>query len=131
MKNIIYYTIFSCILISCNNSSKQVDNIEESAAVEQAETISDTKTTYDRNLANFKAMMDAWNNQDVEAALKLMADDFMETGTGYGEQDRNKEEWKAQNEGMMTVMKPTLKQAIYLPGVDTVSLEMDGSVRYY
>ena len=43
MKNIIYYTIFSCILISCNNSSKQVDNTEESAAVEQAETISDTK----------------------------------------------------------------------------------------
>ena len=28
-------------------------------------------------------------------------------------------------------MKPTLKQAIYLPGIDTVSLEMDGSVRYY
>ena len=32
---------------------------------------------------------------------------------------------------MMTIMKPTLKQAIYLPGIDTVSLEMDGSVRYY
>ena len=131
MKNIIYFTIFSCMLISCNNSTKQVDNNEENKAVEQAESTSDTKATYDRNLANFKAMLDACNNQDVEAALKLMADDFMETGTGYGEQDRNKEEWKAQNEGMMTVMKPTLKQAIYLPGVDTVSLEMDGSVRYY
>jgi len=131
MKKLIYYTLFSCILISCNNSSKQVDNNEESAAVEQAETSSDTKTNYDRNLANFKAMLDAWNNQDVEAALNLMADDFMETGTGYGEPDRNKEEWKAGNEGMMTIMKPTLKQAIYLPGIDTVSLEMDGSVRYY
>ena len=47
MKKIIYYTIFSCILVSCNNSSKQVDNTEESAAVEQVETSSDTKTTYD------------------------------------------------------------------------------------
>ena len=131
MKNIIYYTIISCFLISCSNNSKQVDNTEESTIVEQAETSSDTKATYDRNLANFKSMMDAWNNQDIGAALNLMADDFMETGTGYGEQDRNKEEWKAQNEGMMTVMKPTLKQAIYLPGIDTVSLEMDGSVRYY
>ena len=131
MKNIIYYTIFSCILISCNNSPKQVDNTEQSAAVEQAEPSSDKKETYDRNVANFKAMLDAWTNQDVEAALNLMADDFMETGTGYGEQDRNKEEWKAQNKEMMTIMKPTLKQAIYLPGVDTVSLEMDGSVRYY
>ena len=37
------------------------------------------QTNYDRNLANFKAMLDAWNNQDVEAALNLMADDFMET----------------------------------------------------
>lgn len=131
MKNIIYCTIFSCILISCNNSSKQVDNSEESAAVEQAETSSDIKTTYDRNLANFKTLLDAWNNQDVEAAYNLMADDFMETGTGYGEPNRNKEEWKAGNEGMMAIMKPTLKQAIYLPGIDTVSLEMDGSVRYY
>ena len=31
----------------------------------------------------------------------------------------------------MSIMKPTLKQAIYLPGIDTVSFEMDGSVRYY
>ena len=131
MKNIIYFTIFSCMLISCNNSAKQVVNNEENTAVEQAETISDTKTTYDRNLANFKAMIDALNNQDVEAALNLMADDFMETGTGYGEPDRNKEEWKAGSEGILTIMKPTLKQAVYLPGVDTISLEMDGSVRYY
>jgi hypothetical protein len=131
MKNIIYYTIFSCILISCNNSSKQVDSNAESAAVEQAESSSNTKATYDRNVANFKAMFDAWSNQDVEAALNLMADNFMETGTGYGEPDRTKEEWKTQTEGMMTIMKPTLKQAIYLPGIDTVSLEMDGSVRYY
>ena len=131
MKNIIYFTIFSCILISCNNSSKQVEKTEESAAVEQSETSADKKATYNRNLANFKAMFDAWSNQDVEAALNLMADDFMETGTGYGEPDRNKEEWKTQTEGMMTIMKPTLKQAIYLPGIDTVSLEMDGSVRYY
>ena len=131
MKNIIYYTILSFVLISCNSSTKQVDNSEESVAVEQAETSSDIKTTYDRNLANFKAMLDAWNNQDVEAATNLMADDFIETGTGYGEPDRNKEEWKAGNEGMMSIMKPTLKQAIYLPGIDTASLQMDGSVRYY
>ena len=131
MKNIIYYTIFSCILISCNNNSKQVDNLEESATVEKAESSSNTKATYDRNVANFKAMFDAWSNQDVEAALNLMADDFMETGTGYGETDRNKEEWKTQTQGMMTIMKPTLKQAIYLPGIDTVTMEMDGSVRYY
>ena len=71
MKNIIYFTIFSCILISCNNSSKQVEKTEESAAVEQAETSADKKATYNRNLANFKAMFDAWSNQDVEAALNL------------------------------------------------------------
>ena len=131
MKNIIFYTFLCCFFISCSNSSKQVDKTEESTTVEQVETIDDTKATYDRNVANFKTMLNAWTNQDVEAALNLMADDFMETGTGYGEQDRNKEEWKTQNEGMMTIMKPTLKQAIYLPGIDTVSLEMDGSVRYY
>ena len=131
MKNSIFYTILSFVLISCNNNIKQVNNTDESTAVEQVETSVDTKAIYNRNVANFKAMLDAWSNQDVEAALNLMADDFMETGTGYGEPDRNKEEWKTQSEGMMSIMKPTLKQAIYLPGIDTVSFEMDGSVRYY
>ena len=81
-------------MISCNNNSKQVNNTEESTAVEQVETSVDTKAIYNRNVANFKAMFDAWSNQDVEAAMNLMADDFMETGTGYGEPDRNKEEWE-------------------------------------
>ena len=116
MKRIFYFTIIIFLASSC-------------AAT--ADENNETEATYNKNLANFKALMDAWNNQDVESALTLMADDFIETGTGFGEQDKNKEEWKTANEGMMTIMKPTLKQAIYLPGIDTVSMEMDGSVRYY
>ena len=55
MKNIIFYTFLCCFFISCSNSSKQVNNAEESTAVEQVETSVDTKAIYDRNVANFKA----------------------------------------------------------------------------
>ena len=132
MKRIFYFTIIIFLASSCAAPANENNEaVAEEEAVEQVETNSESEATYERNLANFKALMDAWNNQDVESALTLMADDFIETGTGFGEQDKNKEEWKTANEGMMTIMKPTLKQAIYLPGIDTVSMEMDGSVRYY
>ena len=64
-------------------------------------------------MASFEKLCKAWGDQDLEGALNLMADDFMERGTGLGEPDRTKEE-KANNEAMMSIMKPTLKQAIFL-----------------
>ena len=65
MKNSIFYLSFF-VLISCNNNSKQVNNAEESTAVEQVETSVDTKAIYNRNVANFKAMFDAWSNKTLK-----------------------------------------------------------------
>ena len=63
--------------------------------------------------------------------MAYLADDFVEVGTGFNEPDRNKEEHKAQMTMMMSMMKPTMKNAVFLPGVDSTTLEADGSVRYY
>ena len=124
MKNLFLYVMLCGIMISCGNSSKQTDNSKENAAAE-------VKATYEKNVATFEKLFEAWAGQDVDGSLSLLADNFLESGTGVGEPDRTKEEWKANMEMMMSVMKPTLKQAMFLPGVDTATLEIDGSVRYY
>jgi hypothetical protein len=123
MKNLFYSLLFSSLIVSCGDNAS--DDATASANADN------TKATYEKNVASFEKLCKAWGDQDLEGALNLMADDFMENGTGLGEPNRTKEEWKANNEMMMGIMKPTLKQAMFLPGVDTTTLAMDGSVRYY
>lgn len=110
--------------MSCNNNPTTTD-------AETSNGNTAVKATYEANAANLEKLLNTWGDQDIEGALSLMADDFIETGTGLGEPNRTKEEWKANMEMMMSVMKPTLKESMFLPGVDTTSLTMDGSVRYY
>tara|TARA_B100001287_G_scaffold229813_1_gene200229 strand:- start:2976 stop:3542 length:567 start_codon:yes stop_codon:yes gene_type:complete len=130
MKKIFFTLLLGGLAISCSNkSATSNENATENA--ETATDNTDLKARYEANAASFQKLCDAWGNQDVETSLALMADDFTEKGTGMGEPDRTKEEWKANMEMMMGVMKPTLKQAMFLPGVDTTTLAMDGSVRYY
>ena len=130
MKKIFFTLLLGGLVASCtDNSATGNEAATENAATSTDNT--DIKATYEANVASFEKLCKAWGEQDLEGALNLMADDFMERGTGLGEPDRTKDEWKANNEAMMSIMKPTLKQALFLPGVDTTTLAMDGSVRYY
>ena len=124
MKNLFYFLLFSSLIVSCGDNAS--DTAETTSAHDD-----NTKATYEKNVESFKKLCKAWEEKDIEGALSLMAEDFEEKGTGLGEPDRTKQEWKANNEGMMEIMTPTLKQAMFLPGVDTTTLAMDGSVRYY
>jgi hypothetical protein len=130
MKKILFTLLIGGLVASCGNNSA-TGNEDATSNAETSNENNDLKATYETNAANLEKLFNTWGEQDVEGALSLMADDFKEVGTGMGEPDRTKEEWKANMEMMMDVMKPTLKQAMYLPGVDTTSLTMDGSVRYY
>ncbi|MBL6660223.1 MAG: hypothetical protein ISP70_01885 [Crocinitomicaceae bacterium] len=130
MKKIFFTLLLGVLVVSCNNNSA-TGNEDATNNAETSNDNTDVKATYETNAANLEKLLNTWGAQDVEGALSLMADDFTEVGTGMGEPDRTKEEWKANMEMMMGVMKPTLKTAMFLPGVDTTSLAMDGSVRYY
>tara|TARA_B110000037_G_scaffold39279_1_gene48516 strand:- start:10869 stop:11435 length:567 start_codon:yes stop_codon:yes gene_type:complete len=130
MKNFFFTLLMGGLVVSCSNDMA-TGNEDSTTNAETSNENTDIKATYETNAENLKKLLNTWEEQDVEGALSLMADDFTEVGTGMGEPDRTKEEWKANMEMMMGVMKPTLKQAIFLPGVDTTSLAMDGSVRYY
>ena len=126
MKKIFFTLILGVLVVSCNNNSATGNENDEALNTNSA-----VKATYETNAATLEKLLNTWGTQDIEGALSLMADDFTEVGTGMGEPDRTKEEWKANMEMMTDIIKPTLKKAMFLPGVDTTSLAMDGSVRYY
>ena len=92
-------------------------------------TPSDQNPGYGQNMASMKAMFDGFQNKSIDPTL--FAEDFVDVGTGFEEGDRNKEEAMQQWKMMTRVMDAELVNAIYLPGIDTLSQQLDGSVRYY
>lgn len=127
----ITYLIALILFISCANETDTKIEISEANTIESSSEAEDKNETYQRNSSNLKILFDHWEAKDVESSVSLLSDDFVETGTGFGEKDRNRSEWKANMDDMMSVMTPSLKNAIYLPGIDTVNFDPDGSVRYY
>ena len=113
MKPFFYLFLSSIVLISCQSEEKT------------------TSEVFERNAENLQNLFSAWEAQDVDVSMAFLSDDFVEIGTGFNEPDRNKEQHKEQMTNMMGMMKPMLKNAVFLPGVDSTTLEVDGSVRYY
>ena len=86
-------------------------------------------TTFEANKATVERLFSGFENKTPDGSI--LAEDFREVGTGMDEPDRNKAETLANWNQMMNMMDMELKQAIYLPGIDTTSFSLDGSVRYY
>jgi len=108
---------FSCaILALCLLSACNTNPAEQNPA-------------YEQNMASMKAMFDGFQNKSIDPSL--FAEDFVDVGTGFEEVDRNKTEAMQQWKMMTRVMDAELTTAIYLPGIDTLTMAPDGSVRYY
>jgi hypothetical protein len=108
---------FSCaILALCLLSACNTNPAEQNPA-------------YEQNMASMKAMFDGFQNKSIDPSL--FAEDFVDVGTGFEEVDRNKAEAMQQWKMMTRVMDAELTKAIYLPGIDTLTMAPDGSVRYY
>ena len=110
------YTLSCAILALCLLSACSSEPVQQNPA-------------YEQNVASMKAMFDGFQNKSIDPAL--FAEDFVDVGTGFEEEDRNKQEAMQQWKMMTRVMDAELVNAIYLPGIDTLSQQLDGSVRYY
>lgn len=112
MKNTLFFAaIAACLLAACTTAPVETNN------------------GYEQNVASMKAMFDGFQNKSVDEAL--FAEDFVDVGTGFEDVDRGKTEAMQQWKMMTAVMDADLVKAIYLPGIDTTTMAMDGSVRYY
>ena len=92
----------------------------------------DAKSDYTKNLATLKAAIAAFLKGDMDTWATYIADDAKLGSPVYGDTITTKAHWKeslgffAQNWDNITLTNTT-----YLPGVDSSTMEFDGSVRYY
>ena len=77
MKKIFFTLLLGGLVISCNNNSA-TGNEESTGNAETATENTDIKVAYEANVVSFEKLCKAWGDQDLEGALDLMADDFME-----------------------------------------------------
>jgi len=93
---------------------------------------SETKALYEKNLVALKAMISAYENEQLETWATYIADSAVWNPAGYGALPGTRETWKAALTGYVEAWDSIrLMNANFLPGVDQTTKEFDGSVRFY
>lgn len=123
MKKTRYFAVLAVVLLACNQQPKTDDT-----SYKRAEALA----LYQKNLEVLKTGLRAFQNEQMEVWADGVADSCVWHSAQYGTSEATKEAW---GKVLMAYVADwdsiTLKNAIYLPGVDTANFEPDGSVRYY
>ncbi|HBP44811.1 MAG TPA: hypothetical protein DD635_02845 [Flavobacteriales bacterium] len=115
MKNILILSSTILLIVGCNQNTVECPEVDMS--------------TYEKNQATVERMFAGFQNGEIDPSI--YASDFIEVGTGFNENDRGKEETMEQYRIFTSLLSMDLQEEVYLPGVDSVNYEVDGSVRYY
>ena len=90
------------------------------------------KMRYEKNLASVKAAISAFENEKLDEFGTYVSDSVVYVPAMYGSPQTNKEGWKNLLSTFTTEFDSIrLTNALYLPGIDSVTHVPDGSVRYY
>lgn len=124
MKKTILWIGLSLAVLACSQPQKPA---------EEAPTKSDeAKVKYEKNLAVLKATLTAFENEQIDEWAKGLADNVIWNPPSYGAPAGTGEDWKkALTYYVAEWDSIRLTNATFLPGIDSVSHEPDGSVRYY
>ena len=130
MKKIVFFTLVLCVFISCNESAKTDDTTATSS--DTTSKTSDAKALYEKNLASLRAGITAFENENMDDWAATVADDAVWNSPAYGAKPASKEDWKKALTAYTTDWDSLkLVNPIFLPGIDSITHEFDGSVRYY
>ena len=130
MKRIIFLSLILCVLFSCKESVKTDDST--SKADETTSKDSDAKAMYEKNLASLKSGLTGFENEKIDDWAASIADSAVWNSPAYGSAPAKKEDWKKALSAYMADWDSLrLKNPTFLPGIDSVTHEFDGSVRYY
>ena len=92
----------------------------------------DMKAQYEKNLATVKAAVAAFEKKDMDAFSTFVADDVVWHSPAYGDTVTTKAHWLETLKMFQANWTSfQLNDYTYLPGVDSATMQMDGSVRYY
>jgi len=124
MKKIFFTFIVSLLILGCNNDEKK-----ENAASNKS---TEMKALYEKNLAALKAGIAAFEKEDIEGWAANVADSAVWTSPAYGDTVTTKAHWKESLKYYLDNWSDLkLTNAQFLPGLDSATHEIDGSVRYY
>ena len=123
MKKIIFFSLVLCALFSCKDSVKTNDTTSKN---------SDAKALYEKNLATLKNSITAFENEKIDDWATSVADSAVWNSPTYGSKPAGKADWKNTLAAYVADWDSLkLVNPDFLPGIDTVTHEFDGSVRYY
>ena len=123
MQKIIFLSLITFVLFSCNDSVKTDDTTSKN---------SDAKASYEKNLASLKSSLAAFENEKIDDWAAAVADSAIWNSPAYGSSPAGKAEWKQALTAYVTDWDSLkLNNPTFLPGLDSATHEFDGSVRYY
>jgi hypothetical protein len=124
MKKLLLFSIISLSLFACSDKDKKEDD--------SSKKNDEMKATYEKNLASLKNGIAAFEKGDVDGWAANVADSAVWNSPSYGDTVHSKAHWKESLKYYIdnwTNLK--LNNATFLPGVDSATQQLDGSVRYY
>ncbi len=125
MKRLLFIAVVSLMVLSCNNEEKK-------EAAEPSNKNADMKATYEKNVSIIKSAVAAFEREDLEGWAASVADSCHWDSPAYGDTVATKAHWKESLKFFMDNWDNfKLNNAMYLPGVDSLTHEMDGGVRFY
>lgn len=124
MRKILLAAVIALTVTGCKNADKTTP--------ETPSKNDDVKAAYEKNLATVKAFVAAFEKEDSNAMAALIADTAVWNSPAYGDTVHTKKHWvESLRYYMNNWDKLHLTNGQFLPGVDQVTNEFDGSVRYY
>lgn len=124
MKKLFFCLIASLVILACNQKAKEGDDTSKKN--------DEMKALYEKNLASLKSGLTAFENNNIDGWAASIADSAYWTSPTYGDTIHTKAHWKeAISFYLANWDNIKLNNATFLPGVDSATHELDGSVRYY
>ncbi len=124
MKKILFASVISLLVMSCSDKDKKEDDASKKNT--------EMKAVYEKNLATLKTGIAAFEKEDLEGWAAGVADSATWSSPAYGDTVSTKAHWKESLKYYLDNWDNLkLNGATFLPGVDSATQELDGSVRYY
>jgi len=116
--------IASSLLTACADKDKKEDNSSNKMA--------DMKALYEKNLAVVKSAVSAFEKKDLDGWASAISDSVNWSSPAYGDNVTTKTHWREALTGFRDNWNELkLTNPNYLPGIDSTTQELDGSVRFY
>ena len=124
MKKLLFIPIVSMLITACTGNEKKEDDTSKKNA--------EMKALYEKNLATLKSGIAAFEREDIEGWASSIADSAVWASPAYGDTVHTKAHWKESLAHYMADWDNLkLNNPNFLPGIDSTTHELDGSVRYY